>query len=101
MGYDTHADHAVLMEALVILLDYTKKDAEECRDQLEANELWNIGAFICMVTSASLMGYEGFYTDLSGLRTHLEEKGQNGVVPPDLTHKSILKEKAVASLRHI
>ena len=53
-----------------------------------------------MVTPASLRGYEGFYTDLAGLRTHLE-KGRNGVVPPDLTHISILKEKAVTSLPHV
>ena len=65
MGYDTQADHAVPMEALVTLLDYIKRDAEECRDRLEANELWKIGAFICIVTSASLRGYEGFYTDLA------------------------------------
>ena len=45
-------------------------------------------------------GYKGFYTDLAGLRTHLE-KEQNGVVPPDLTHKPILEEKAVASLPHV
>ena len=100
MEYDTQADHAVPMKALVTLLDYIKKDDEECKDRLEANKLWKIGAFICMVTLTSLKGYEGFYTDLAGLRTHLE-KGKNGVVPPDLTHKSIPEEKAVASLPHV
>ena len=73
MGYDTQADHAVPMEALVTLLDYTKKDAKKCKDQLKAEKLWKIGAFTCMVMSVSLRGYEDFYTDLSGLRTHLEK----------------------------
>ena len=100
MGYDTQANHELSMEALVTLLDYIKKDAEECGDQLEANELWIFPPFICMVTSASLRVYEGCYMDLAGLRTHVD-KGKNGVVPPDLTHKSIFEERAVVSLPHV
>ena len=46
MRYDTHAGHAVPMETLVTLLDYIKKEAEEYKDRLEANELWKMGAFI-------------------------------------------------------
>ena len=53
-----------------------------------------------MVTSASLRGYEGFYTDLTELKTHLDN-GRAGVVPPDLTHKSIVEEKVVANLPHV
>ena len=79
-GYDTQANHAVPMEALATLLENIKKDAKECRDRLAANKLWKIGAFICMVTSASLWGYKGFYTDLAGLKTHLD-KGKNGGNP--------------------
>ena len=100
MGYDTQADHAVPMEAMVTLLDYIKRDAEECKDPSEANELWKIGAFICMVTSASLRGYEGFYTDLAGLRSNLD-KGRKGVIPPGLTHESIVEENEVVNLPHV
>ena len=39
MQYDTQADHTVLIDVIVILLDYIRKDAEECSNKLEANEL--------------------------------------------------------------
>ena len=39
MGYDTQADHVVLIDALVTLFDCVRKDAEECSNKLEANEL--------------------------------------------------------------
>ena len=50
MGYDIEADHVVPIDMLVAVLDYIKK---ECSDKLKANELWKIGAFICLVMSAS------------------------------------------------
>ena len=39
MRYDTQANHTVPMEALMTLLDYITKDAEECSSQLEAKEI--------------------------------------------------------------
>ena len=30
MGYDTQANHAVPVDALVMLMNYIRKDAEEC-----------------------------------------------------------------------
>ena len=55
---------------------------------------------MCLITSASLRGYEGFYTDLAGLGTHLN-KGKHSVIPPELTHKLVLEEKAVTNLPHV
>ena len=61
MGYDTEADHVVPISALVAVLGYIKKDTKKGSVKLEANELWEIGVYICLVTSASLWGYTGFY----------------------------------------
>ena len=49
--------------------------------------------------SASLWDYEDFYTDLAGLRSHLD-KGRDGVVSPELAHNLVLDETAVHSLPH-
>ena len=68
MGYDTRANHTILSEAMLRVIDYIWADAEETEAAEEANELWKVGAFICIGTSCSLRGYEGFYVDLSGLR---------------------------------
>ena len=100
MADDTEADHVVPIDVFVTVLDCIERDAKECRGKLEANELWNIGAFICLVTSASLRGYEVLYMDISGLRSHLD-KGREGVVPPELTHNLVLDETAVHSLLHV
>ena len=89
MGYVTQADHAFPIDTLVTLLDYIRKDAKECRGKLEVNKLWKLSAFICLVTLASLGGYEGFHMDLAGLRSHLN-KSRHGVIPTELTHKSVL-----------
>ena len=103
MGYDTEPDHALPNEALVVVLDGIKKDAKECSDKHEANELWKTtGAFTCLATSTSLRGYKGFthYTDLAGLKSHLD-KVREDVVPPELTHNSVLNETTVCSLPQV
>ena len=42
--------------------------------KLLADELQKFGALICIVTAASLCGYEGFYLDLAGMRKHLNQE---------------------------
>ena len=49
MGYDTEADHAIPINVLVAVMDYIKKDTEEYIDKLDANILWKIGTFICLL----------------------------------------------------
>ena len=100
MGFDTQADHGVSMKALVTLLDYIKTDAENAETVEEENELWKIGAFVCMVTSGSLRGYEGFYADLAGLKLNIH-KGRDGVVPDNINADSILSEEAAHNLPHV
>jgi hypothetical protein len=100
MGYDTEADHGVSIEAIVTALDYIKTDAAEAETEAEANQLYKIGAFICMVTAGSLRGYEGYYADLAGLREQ-NHKGRDGVIPPKMTQNRLLTELEAKRLPHV
>jgi len=102
MGYETMADHGVPIMAIVDVLIYIRRDADNAEfldDQMEANELWKIGAFICIVTAGSLRGYEGFFTDLAGLIENLH-KGREGKVPENAM-KKILTEDDCLRLPHV
>jgi len=100
MGFDSRADHGVAIEAIVQVLQYIREDAVEMRDVEEANLLWKIGAFICLLTAASLRGYEGFYLDLGTLRANIH-KGRNGVVPQFVRTNIILTEEMCRKLPHV
>ena len=63
----------------------------------EADELWKVGAYMCILTAASLQGHEGFYLELAGLRKHLT-KGRVGVIPPHLSKSSLLTEEMCRDL---
>ena len=102
MGYETMADHGVSIVAIVNVLDFIRRDAETAEflgDEEEANELWKIGAFVCIVTAGSLRGYEGFFTDLAGLVENLN-KGRDGEIP-DGAMKKILTEAECLTLPHV
>ena len=109
MGYETMADHGVsimaivnMIMAIVNVLTFIRRDADTAEllnDQEEANELWKIGAFICVVTAASLRGYEGFFTDLAGLIENIH-KGREGDIPENAM-KKILTEEDCLSLPHV
>jgi hypothetical protein len=91
MGCQLDPNHGLLMGAVVHLLGLIRVDAEEAElagSLLDANELWKIGAYICILTAASLRGHEGFYLELAGLRKHLE-KGRMGLVPLGLDKSTI------------
>ena len=100
MGYETAANHGVNMKALVAVLDFIKADIEACDNSLERNQLIKVGAFICLVTACSLRGYEGFYLDLAGVRRHID-KGRTGVIPANLSSKSIITDEEAALLPHV
>jgi hypothetical protein len=57
----------------------------------EADELWKVGAYVCILTAASLRGHKGVYLELAGLRKHLA-KGRAGVIPMGLSNSSLLTE---------
>ncbi len=97
MGSQSDRNHGLLMGAIVHILGLIKadaKEAEEGNSQADANELWKVGAYICILTIASLSGHKGFYVELAGLRKHVF-KGRLGVVPPRLNKSTLLMEEAL------
>ncbi len=82
----------MLIGAIVHLLDFIKEDAQELEEQgafAVANDLWKVGAYVCMLTAASLRGHEGFYLDLTGVREHLH-KERVGVIPARIDKSTVL-----------
>jgi hypothetical protein len=65
-----------------------------------ANELWEVGAYVCVLTAASLRGHEGFYLDLAGMRKHMF-KGTIGTIPLGLNKSTVLTEEVCLKLPHI
>jgi len=56
-----------------------RSDAEEAKEagsMAEADELWKVGAYVCILTVASLRGHKGVY----------------GVIPMGLSNSSLLTE---------
>jgi hypothetical protein len=93
----------LLMEAIVHLLILIKEDAEEAEEEgstLDANELWKVGAYICVLTAALLHGHEGFFMELAGLCNHLV-KGRVGTVPENLNKNTVLSEEMCRDLPHV
>ena len=89
MGYETRANKAVPIGAIVEMLDMIKEDAETAPTLEEANELWKLGACVAVATAGSLRGHEVFYTDLASMRKHLH-LGRNGRMPRDPTKETDL-----------
>ena len=81
MGCQLQPNHGLLIGTIAHLLPLMAEDAREA-DRLglhaDANKLWKVGAYMCMLTAASLWGHEGFYLDLAGMQKHLH-KGRSGV----------------------
>ena len=103
MGSQLQPNHGLLIGAIIRLLDLIDEDAKEATrldSVLEANELWKVGAYICVLTAASLRGHKGFYLDLAGMQKHVS-KGREGVVPAGLNKNTMLKEEDCLSLPHV
>ncbi len=89
MGCQSQPSHGLLIGKIVYLLDLIEGDAMEAEglDVPEAaNKLWKVGAYVYVLTAASLRGHEGFYLDLTGMRKHLD-KGREGIIPPGIHKK--------------
>jgi hypothetical protein len=103
MGCQSDPNHRLLMGAVVHLLGLIRVNAEEAElagSLLDANELWKIGAYICILTAALLRGHEGFHLKLAGLQKHFE-KGRTGLVPFGLDKSTILTEEMCRNLPHV
>jgi hypothetical protein len=62
--------------------------------------VWKVRAYICVLTAASLHGYEGFNLELAGLWKHLD-KGRLGAVPFPLNKSTLLTEEVCRNLPHV
>jgi hypothetical protein len=96
-------NHGLLVEAIVHLLALIEEDAREAerlRYKADTNELWKVGAYVCVLTAASLWGHEGFYLDLTGMHKHLH-KGRFGEVPVGLNKNTVLMEEVCRKLPHV
>ncbi len=103
MGCQSDPNHGLLIGAIIYLLSLVRTDAEEAEEAglaADANELWKIGAYICVLTAASLRGYEGFYLELAGL-WKLLDKGRLGAVPFPLDKSTLLTEEMCRNLPHV
>ncbi len=65
-----------------------------------ANKLWKVGAYVCVLTAASLRGHKGYYLDLTGMRKHLD-KGREGIIPPGICKNTLLSEEEYRNLPHV
>ena len=103
MGSQAQPNHGLLMGAIVCLLELISQDASEAERggaTADANELWKVGAYICVLTAASLRDHEGFYLDLAGMRKHIST-GRDGIVPDGLDKNSVLTEEDCLALPHV
>jgi hypothetical protein len=84
------------------LLTIDTQEAEDSGFHTDANELWKVGAYVCILTAASLRGHEGFFVDLSGLRDNLSS-GRFGVIPAglDINKDTLFTEEICRNLPHV
>jgi len=90
MGCQSQPNHGLLIGAIIRLLELMREDADEATRMVavaEANELWKVGAYVCILMAASLRGHEGFYLDLAGMR--------------GLNKSTVLKEEDCLHLTHV
>jgi hypothetical protein len=103
IGCQLQPNQSLLIGAVEHLLKLIKVDAweaEEAGSGMAANELWKIGAYVCMLTATLLQGHEGFYLDLAGLHKHLH-KGKTGVILAGLDKNTVLSEEMCMNLPYV
>ena len=100
MGHKSKANHAITIPAMVQAIKFIKDDAYAAESIEDSNYLLKVGAFLTVITSASLRGYEGFYTELAGLKRFIDV-GKEGVIPPRLNKSTILTEEQCMALPHV
>lgn len=81
MGKESDANVAMSGEAVRETLREIMTMVDEEDDEEEKKQLLCLGSFVVITYVASLRGYETFYVDLAGLRTHLP-LGKNHPVHP-------------------
>jgi hypothetical protein len=92
MGCQSDPNHRLLIGAVVHMLALLRADAEEAEEagsMLEANELWRVGTYVCMLTADSLQGNSSFYMELTGLAPG---KGRGETIHATLNKTTLLEE---------
>jgi len=105
MGSQSEPNCGLLMGAIVYLLSLVTMDAEDAEElgfHADANKLWKVGAYVCILTAASLRGHEGFFVDLMGLQDNLST-GRFGVIPAGfvIDKDTLFTEEICKDLPHI
>lgn len=101
MGHKPLANHFIPMIAMVGLINFIRADSGLVDTPEEANYLLKkVGAYLTMVTVASLRGYEGFYVDLAALCRFINT-GRTGTIPAWLNRNTILSEEQCMNLPHV
>jgi hypothetical protein len=103
MGCQSDPDHGLLVGVIVHMLKLIKSNVAEAKEEglsMDANKMWKVGAYICILTTALLQGHEGFYVKLAGLCKHVA-KGRTGEVPPGLNKSTLLLEEVCKRLPHV
>ena len=99
MGYNTQAQLSLPIKVVVHMLDLIKADAGQ-RTSLQERSLLKFGAYITILTAASLRGHEGFFLDLAATQ-NLIQKGKSGVVPPKFSSNKVLSEEEIENLPYV
>ena len=99
MGYDTRAQLSLPIKVVVYMLDLIKVDAGQ-HTTVHERTLLKFGAYIAILTAASLRGHEGFFLDLAATR-NLLPKGKSGVVPEKFNSNKVLSEEDIENLPYV
>lgn len=99
MGYETKKQKYLPIPVIVEQLRLIKRDAE-LESGAQSRTLYKLGALICLLTSGSLRGHEGFYLDVAATRRHID-KGRHGVVPTGVLKRALLTEEECANLPEV
>ena len=99
MGYDTRAQLSLPIKVVVYMLDLIKVDAGQ-HTSVHERTLLKFGAYIAILTAASLRGHEGFFLDLVATR-NLLPKGKSGVVPEKFNSNKVLSEEDIENLPYV
>ena len=103
MGCQLQPNHGLLIGAIVHLLDFIKEYAQELQEQgafTATNDLWKMGANVCVLSAALLRRHKGFYLDLAGVCEHLHKR-KVGAIPARIDKSTVLSEEECKNLPHV
>ncbi len=105
MGSQSKPNRGLLMGAIVYLLSLLTLDAQEAEEagfHGDVNNLWRVGAHVCILAAAGLWGHEGFFVDLPEIRKNLSS-GRFGAIPLGLVidNDTLFTKEVCTNLPHV